>query len=121
MRTLLGLSAIHLRVHCQGPRRGSVERLVLGNGGEADASVGLQEQRLGARPEDAISPLKLRSVDGQVGLMNEFVCVRSIKWKARDTERDGRTDGIARGLHLEPGLGHGAPDPFCDLERLLSG
>ena len=57
-----------------GRRRQRLEVVaVLRHGDEPALAVGGHQQRLGARVEDAVAPLELRAVDGEVGLVDELV------------------------------------------------
>ena len=77
------------------------------------------EQRLRARVEHAVSALELGAVDGEVGLVDQLVRVRSVAREAGDADRDRRPDRLARGLDVECAGGDRAPDPLGDLEGLL--
>ena len=78
-----------------------------------------QEQRLGAGVEDAVASLELRAVDGEVGLVDQLVRIRPVARETGHADRDRRLDRLARGLDVEGTGCDGAPDPLCDLERLL--
>ena len=93
--------------------------LLVGDRRESERSVGRQEDGLGAGLEHAVSPLELRAVDGEVGLVDELVGVGAVGGAAGHAERDRGADGLARGLDLEPLLGDGAADSLGDLECLL--
>ena len=81
--------------------------------------VGRDEQRLRARAEDAVAPLELRAVDGEVGLVDQLVRVRAVLRIAGDADRDRRADRLARRLDVERPLRDGAADALRDLHRLL--
>ena len=83
------------------------------------AAVGRHQQRLGAGAEDAVAPLQLRPVDGEIGLMDERVRVLRVLREAGDADRDGGADRLARRLDVEQLLGDRAADPLRDLHRLL--
>ena len=78
-----------------------------------------EQQRLGARAEDAVAALQLGAVDGEVGLVDQLVRVGAVLRVAGDADRDRGADRLARGLDLERALGDGAADPLGDLQRLL--
>ena len=86
---------------------------------EPRLAVDRDGQRLGRRVEDAVSPLELGPVDGEVGLVDELVRVLAVARVGSDADRDRRPDRLARRLDVERALGDLAPDPLGDLERLL--
>ena len=92
---------------------------VLAHRAQLRAALGGEQQRLGARAEDAVAALELRAVDGEVGLVDQLVRVDAVLRERRDADRHGRADRLRRGLDLELALGDGAADPLRDLERLL--
>jgi len=92
---------------------------LLGYGCKPRSAVTRDEQRLGARPEDAVAPLELGAVDGKVGLVDELVRVGSVLGETGHTERNGRPDRLIGRIDLERLLGDGAPDAVGDLDRLL--
>ena len=114
-----------------GVRRSSAGSIVLGRRQRRDvlavlddcaqlrAALRGEQQRLGARADDAVAALELAAVHGEVGLVDELVRVEPVLREPRDAERHGRADRLRCGLHLELALGDRAPDPLCDLHRLL--
>ena len=92
---------------------------LLGHGDEPLRAVGRHQQRLGAGAQDAVSPLQLRPVDGEVGLMDERVRVLCVLREAGDADRDGGADRLARRLDVVELLGDGATNALGDLHRLL--
>ena len=101
-------------------RRLRVDRLV-GYRREPQRPFGRQEDRLRAGAQDAVPALELRTVDGEVGLVDELVRVGAVRGAAGHADRDGRADRLARRLHVEPLVGDGAADPLGDVEGLLRG
>ena len=65
------------------------------------AILGMPEQELVRRVEDAVTTLELRAIDGQVGLVDELVRLLPVARVRRDPDRDGGADRLARRLHLE--------------------
>ena len=92
---------------------------LLGHGDEPLRAVCRHQQRLRAGAEDAVAPLQLRPVDGEVGLMDERVRVLRVLREAGDADRDRRADRLARRLDVVELLGDCAADPLGDLHRLL--
>ena len=87
-------------------------------GGQPGCSRPRPEHRLGRRADRPVAALELRAVDGEIGLVDELVCVGSVHRIARDSDRNRRVNRLARGLDLEAALGDCAPDPLGDLQRL---
>src|SRR5436305_1286285 len=69
--------------------------------------------------EDAVSPLQLRPVDGEVGLVDQLVRIRAVLRIPGNADRHCRADGLARGLDVESPLRDRTPDALGDLHRLL--
>ncbi len=103
-----------------GARPASREGRVARDEGEASPPFSRGEQGLGARVEDAVSPLALRAIDGEIRLVDERVDVHPILRVRGHAARDRRADRLARRLDLVHGRRNGAPDPLGDLERLLA-
>ena len=74
---------------------------------------------LGARAQDAVPALELGAVDGEVGLVDELVRVRSVSGKRCDAEGHRGSDRLARRLDREPFLGDRPANPLGDRESLL--
>jgi len=51
--------------------------------------------------------------------VDQLIRVRAVTRETGDADRDGRPDRLARGLDIERARSDGAPDPLCNLERLL--
>ena len=90
------------------------------HGRESGRPLRRDDERLGARLEHAVSPLELRPVDGEVGLVDELVRIGAVARVAGDAAGDRGADRLARGLDLEDAGGDGTPDALGDLERLLA-
>ena len=76
-------------------------------------------ERLGACVERPVSPLELRAIDGEVGLVDQLVRVLAVARIGGDADRDRRADRLARRLDVERAIGDLAADPLGDLHRLL--
>ena len=94
-------------------------RLALGHRDQTRRPLAAQQQRLGARAEDAVATLKLGSVNSQVGVVNELARIAAVVREAGDADRDRHPDRLARGLDLDRPRRDCAPDAFGDLERLV--
>ena len=92
---------------------------VLADRAQLRAALGREEQRLRARAEDAVAPLQLRPVDGEVGLVDQLVRVGAVLGECGDADRHRRADRLRGRLDLKLLVRDGLPDPLCDLERLL--
>src|SRR5205823_10611833 len=86
---------------------------------EARCAVGSNQQWLRACPLDSIAALQLRSVDSQVGMVDELVRASAVLRKARDTHGDRHPYGLACVLEVEEPARHGAPDPLRDRQRMI--
>ena len=109
------LGGLHLG--CAGDRRMVIA--VVGDGDQARAALGRDQQRLGARPEHTVAALQLGAIDSEVGLVDQLVGVRAVLRIAGDADRDGGANRLARRLDVEGALRDRAADPLGDLERLL--
>ena len=80
-----GLAALDLGDDLGRCRRAATTcSLSSGSDGEARrAVVGLREQQLVGRVEDAVASLELRAIDGEVGLVDELVRVLAVAREAR--------------------------------------
>ena len=117
------------RLRRRAPLLGGRERLgrrkrrdvlaVLDDRAQLRAALRREQQRLGARTDDAVAALELAAVHGEVGLMDELVRVEAVLREAGDAERHRRADRLGGRLDLELALGNLAPDPLRDLHRLL--
>ena len=92
---------------------------IVGNGDERGRACLWHDERLRACVEDAVPALQLGPVDGEVGLVDQLVCVGAVAREGGDTDRDGRANRLARGLDVDGRGGDCAPDPFGDLEGLF--
>ena len=92
---------------------------VLDDRAQLRAALRREQQRLGARTDNAVATLQLAAVDGEVRLVDQLVRVEAVFREAGDAERHRRADGLGGRLDLELALSNCAPDPLCDLQRLL--
>ena len=83
--------------------------------------LGLCEERLVRRIEDAVASLELCAVDREVCLMDELIHVVAVTGEARDAHRDGRADRFARRLDVEHLRSDRTADAVGYLERLRRG
>ena len=87
--------------------------------GQPWLAVARDGERLGACVECPVSPLELRAIDGEVGLVDQLVRVLAVARIGGDADRDRRADRLARRLDVERAIGDLAADPLGDLHRLL--
>ena len=112
-------AALLLRLHLGRRGQRCVMVALLRHRDQSRGAVGGHEQRLGARAEDAVPPLQLGAVDGEVGLVDQLVRVRAVLRIAGDADRDGCADRLAGRLDVERALRNGPANAFRDLHRLL--
>src|SRR4051794_9989787 len=113
------LAAFFQRLYLRCGRKRCVMVAVLRDRDQAGGPIRRHEQRLGARPEHAVSSLQLRAVYGEVRLMDELVRVGAVLREAGDADRNGCPDRLARGLDVEGALSDGTADPLRDLHCLI--
>ena len=89
-----------------------------GDGREASGSVAARGAAARARAEDAVSPLELRPVHGEVGLwMSSFGSAPSLGYPATPSEIVARIGSLEVSTS-EGSLGDGSADALGDLERV---
>src|SRR5207245_4506295 len=79
---------------------------VLDDGTELRTALRREQQRLGARADNAVAALELAAVHGEVGLVDELVRVETVLRESGDPERHRRADRLSGGLDLELALGN---------------